>query len=299
MALAPMPCRDRQSGRLEDEPVFGEGALGFFYEHPLGKRLFAAALSRPWFSRLYGAWQDLPGSRRRIGPFIEAYGVAMDEVETPPGGFASFNAFFTRTLKPGARPFPADPTLLASPADGRVLVHPALGPEAALTIKGVSLPLSALLGSPEAAARYAGGAVVVVRLAVQDTHRFHFPFDAVAGPAAFIAGRLHSVGPQALRAVPDLYLRNQRAVTMLDAPGWGRVAYVEVGALTVGRIRQTYEPGPVTAGQEKGYFAFGGSTLVLAFEPGRVQLDADLLQDSEAGVEVKVRAGEPLGRRTP
>jgi phosphatidylserine decarboxylase len=99
--------------------------------------------------------------------------------------------------------------------------------------------------------------------------------------------------------VPDLFCRNKRALTLIDTDHFGRIAYVEVGAITIGSIIQTFQPGRVERGAEKGMFRYGGSTLVLLFEKGRLQFDADLLADSADGLEVKVQAGEAIGHNGP
>ena len=112
-----------------------------------------------------------------------------------------------------------------------------------------------------------------------------------------VAGGYHSVNPLALERVPDIFHRNRRAICQLDTPHFGKIACVEVGALNVASIVQTYAPGPCARGGEKGYFQFGGSTIVLLFAPGTVAFDDDLVADTAAGLEVHVRTGAGVGKR--
>jgi len=175
------------------------------------------------------------------------------------------------------------------------MVYPFLAEDVQFPVKGGSVTPASLLASEETGRFYDGGSALVVRLAPPDYHRFHFFDDGRAGPAWFVQGQCNSVNPIALLSLPDLFHLNQRAVTEIESVHFGRIAYVEIGAFAVGSIVQTYTPGPVHKGEEKGYFQFGGSTLVLLFQPGSVCFDEDLVQDSLAGLEVQVRTGEGIG----
>src|SRR5262249_54674511 len=136
-------------------------------------------------------------------------------------------------------------------------------------------------------------------LAAADYHRFHFPDDGDADSARSTGRALHSVHPIALDAGAPSFL-NRRMVTLLRSRGFGTLAMVEVGALLVGTIVQTYRPGRVARGAEKGLFRFGGSTVVLLCEPGRVEVDPDLVEwstlDRPSSIETLVRMGTTIGR---
>lgn len=295
-ATAPIRHRDRRTGAIVEEPIFAESTLRWFYEHPLGRAVFDTVINRKWFCDLYGRRMDHPRSRARIAPFVAGFGIDLGEAERPLEAYTSFNDFFYRTLKPGARPYPSEPQVLGSPGDGKLLVYPRLELDTRLPIKGTACSPAALLASEAEAAAYAGGAAFVLRLAPPDYHRFHFVDDGLAEPTREVPGRYDSVNPIALARVPDLFCRNKRAVTPIETAHFGRMAYVEVGAITIGTIIQTFTPGQVARGQEKGYFRYGGSTIVVLFGPGRVAFDEDLVADAANGLEVRVRAGEPIGR---
>ena len=158
-----------------------------------------------------------------------------------------------------------------------------------------------LLQSAELAERFpSGSAVLVFRLSPQDYHRFHSPVSGTLGPTLReVPGSYFTVNPVAVRENIDVFGENKRVVAWLDCedPSLGRVAFVAVGATCVGSIVFTAHPGQrVAKGEELGYFAFGGSTVVCLFEPGRLRVDQDLLQSSAAGVETYVQMGYGVGR---
>jgi phosphatidylserine decarboxylase len=287
---------DRKTGQRCTETIFMEPALRFFYANPMGIWLFDRGLNYPWICWLCAQWQSLPWSKRRILPFVIQHQIDATEFAMRVAEFDHFNAFFCRHLKPGSRPFEADSHILQSPADGKILVYPRLSDQATLPIKGIGFSLTALLNSANLATAYHQGAVAIVRLTPADYHRFHFPISATAGLSHLIRGRYHSVHPIALNRVPDAFCRNQRSITHLDSPLFGPVLMIEVGAFGIGTIRQTYERGAVNAGQEKGFFQFGGSTIVLLFQRDRIQFDADLVQHSAAQLETQIKAGNPIGQ---
>jgi phosphatidylserine decarboxylase len=290
---------NRYSGRLEAERVYGGRALLFTYTSPLGGLALFAAARRRWFSRLCGAWMRRPASRRDIRPFIEAYGLDPSEFLRQPEEFTSFNDFFIRELKPGARPIDPDPSTAVFPADGRHLGFADASRVDAIVVKGQSFDLPALLEDAALAERHRGGAAVVSRLCPTDYHRFHFPAAGVAGPPRPLPGPLYSVSPIALRRRIAILFENKRCVTRLESERFGLVTIVEIGATCVGSIVSTFTPHEhVAKGAEKGYFQFGGSSMITLFEPGRVRLDADLLEHTAQGHELFARIGDRMGIAT-
>lgn len=168
-----------------------------------------------------------------------------------------------------------------------------------LWIKGREFSVQRLLGPAyaEEAERYVGGAVCIFRLAPQDYHRFHSPVDGVIGPMTYIAGEYYTVNPQAIRTALDVYGENARKIVPIDSAQFGRVMAVCIGAMMVGSIKTTVNEGDhVSRGQEFGYFAFGGSTIVVLFEKGVVEWDEDLLVNGRACLETLVRVGMGIGR---
>lgn len=288
---------NRHTRQFETERVYGEGFLRWTYGHPLGGVALHSLVKRPIFSKWYGWRMDRPGSAARVAPFIEAYGLDIGEFADAPDSYATFNEFFFRRLKPGARPVDEDPASVVFPADGRHLGFQRASDIASVFVKGQRFDLEALLGDAGLARKFADGPLVLSRLCPVDYHRFHFPVAGTPGEARVLPGPLFSVSPIALRRRLAYLWTNKRAVTMLDAGLFGTVAMVEIGATCVGTIRQTYQPGcPVAKGDEKGCFAFGGSSTITLFEPGKVHLAQDLLEQSSRQTELYARVGSLMGR---
>ncbi len=295
----PIMVYNRATGALEREIVLGERFVRLLYESRLGRLAARTVLSRRWFSRLCGRLQDSPRSARRIASTVAALRVDLGDAART--DFASFNDFFTRALRPGARPVPDDPGVVISPCDARLLAMPVIAPATRFMVKAAPLDLAALLGDGALCALYTGGTLCIYRLCPADYHRFHFPEACVPGTAATIAGRLHSVNPIALTAGLRILDANLRHRTMLAAGARaGTICMLEIGAMCVGSIVQTYAPGaPAARGAEKGMFRFGGSTVIVLYEPGRVNLDADIAERSAAGIETLVRVGMRIGAYAP
>ncbi len=288
--------RDRQTRKLITENIFAENTLRWLYEDSLGFQVFQYFLNHQVFCWLYGKLQELPSSRKKIPDFVAKYQIKMEEAELAIADYPHYNAFFYRQLKPEARPIPQDSSIFCAPAEGKVLVYPRLTTATHLPVKTATITIESLLASTELAKPYHHGSALIVRLAPYDYHRFHFPDDGLAQPTQNIKGEYHSVNPIALTKIPDVFCRNKRSVTEFDSQNFGKIAYIEVGAICVGSIIQTFTPGQVKKGQEKGYFKFGGSTVVLLFEPGAIVFDEDLITDSADQIEVHVQALSKIGK---
>ncbi len=292
---APIEFYNRYTGQVEREDVYGESYLRWTYETACGRALLGMAVRRAAFSRWFGWRMGRPKSRSRIAPFIEQYKVPLGDMDRAPEAFESFNDFFSRPLKEGARPIDARAEAVVFGADGRHLGFPDVTAASGIFVKGQSFSLESLLGSAELASRYRHGTLVLSRLCPVDYHRFHFPLSGTPGKARLIEGHLYSVSPIALRRRLEYFCENKRMITELDTPQAGKVLILEVGATCVGTIVQTFVPGlPVEKGAEKGMFRFGGSACVTLFEPGRVKLAEDLVRNSEEGREVYAHMGDTM-----
>jgi phosphatidylserine decarboxylase len=289
-----IPIRERGTNSIVEERVFADRILRFLYAGPFGLRMADLVVGRRFLSEIYACWQRRGGSRKNIARFCQELGIDISEAEFPLSHYRSTEDFFMRRLKPGARPVDQDPRHLVSPADGRALVYAPLA-EQPLRVKGSRLRIAELLGSEQWAQPYRGGTAIIVRLAAADYHRFHFPESGVASAAIEIPGPLYHVHPVALAAGAPIF-RNKRSLTWLQTERWGTIAIVEIGAFAVGTIVQTYQPGPVQRGQEKGFFRLGGSTVVILVEAGKLQPDEDLVAASAEGMETLVKMGTRLGQ---
>lgn len=295
---------DRATQQKKKEKIYGHFFLKLFYAEGARVRFFSriflplmARLSL--FSRLYGSFQKSHLSRYKIRPFIEEFAVDPSEFLHPVESFHSFNDFFIRQLKPSARPIATADDTAILPADGRYLVFEDISTVDGFLVKGQKFSLEELLGDREWAKRYCNASMVIARLCPTDYHRFHFPCECVPGSARLINGPLFSVNPMALKKNIHYLSENKRMITQLETLHFGSVLFIEVGATCVGTIHQTYAAGfPAAKGDEKGYFSFGGSCIILLFESKKIALDADLIEASSQKIETLGLFGQSLGLAT-
>lgn len=289
---------DRETGTTCKEKIYGQGPLSFLYGNVYGTcfglgKLFVSLFSRvKLFSRMYGLLQKAPWSHSKIAPFIQKFSIQLTDFQIPQGGFRSFNDFFVRKLRVGARPIAETPAIM--PADGRYLFFPNLRDTDVFYVKGQALNLEKLIGNAALAATYKEGSCVFARLCPSDYHRFHFPCDGTPREHCLINGYLNSVNPMALKKNLTILSQNKRMLTPFDTKAFGRILCIEIGAINVGSIVQTFTPNAsYKKGDEKGYFEFGGSSLILLFQPGKIRFSKDLT--APEGIEILCKMGSPLG----
>lgn len=247
---------------------------------------------------------------RVIKWFIDRYGVNMSEaIEPDPAAYASFNAFFTRELKPGLRPIAAGESVIVSPVDGVVSQLGQINDDRVFQAKGQHFSLAELLGGDsERAKDFIDGQFATIYLAPKDYHRIHMPLAGTLREMVYVPGKLFSVNPVTAQNVPNLFARNERVAAIFDTE-FGPMALVLVGAMIVGSVETTWAgvvaPGgiksvrydgakaPITfkKGEEMGRFRLG-STVVMVLPEGVAQWDAAL--DAAAGV----RMGQSFGVAT-
>ena len=248
-----------------------------------------------------------PVHRAAIKAFAKAYQVDVQEAEHAVEEFPTFAEFFTRSIKPHLRPVDADPKAVVSPVDGRVSQVGYSEHGQCLQAKGISYSVDQLLGDPEAAKSFHGGAWTTLYLSPRDYHRIHSPLGGEIEGYSYIPGEFWPVNPASVKNKQALFCVNERLVTYLRTPA-GRVAVVKVGATCVSRIRASYDdvlthagtpgkehrypqPMKVEKGGELGRFEMG-STVILVFEPGRVRWAESLQPESV------VRMGTRIGTIT-
>ncbi|MFZ9682783.1 MAG: archaetidylserine decarboxylase [Cephaloticoccus sp.] len=292
----PIRFYNRYTRALETEQIFGEKWLRFAYENPLGRASVWLLARRKWFSAYYGWKMNKRRSALKILSFIADYDLDVDEFAKRAFDYKNFNEFFHRALKPECRPIASDPRTAVLPADGRHLAFPDVDAADGFYVKGVKFTLAELLGDDALAAEFAGGAMLISRLCPVDYHRFHFAVAGQPAAARLVDGWLYSVSPIALRHNLHYLVQNKRMITLIDSPEFGRVAMLEVGATNVGTIHQTYVDDRAAAkGEEKGFFAFGGSCVITLFQKGRIRFAEDLVAQSRECVETYARMGDVLG----
>jgi phosphatidylserine decarboxylase len=274
------------------------------------------------FSRGFGRMADAPIPRplRRsvLGAFARAVGADVTEAEQPLEAYPTLNRFFTRKLRPGARSWPSDPAVVASPVDGAVGQLGTVREGRLIQAKGRMYDVARLLEEDDARGRYEGGAFITLYLSPRDYHRIHAPVAGRIRDARHVPGQLLPVNAPSVAHMPELFARNERLMCHIDGP-LGRVAVVAVGAYNVGRISAAFDPAwnappgesawvtnrrglqsaakvydpPVAVRQGDEIMTFHlGSTVVLVFEPGQVELMPTLKPND------LVRLGQPIARAT-
>jgi phosphatidylserine decarboxylase len=287
---------NRQTRQVEPEVVYEKAAMDFLFGTRLGFWLTETALKHRWATEFYARRMHSPRSKAKISEFINRYGINVDEVERPLDSFQSFNDFFIRKLKAEARPIDREPSHLISCADSRLIAYE-IKYDTILPVKGRALTVRELLRDP-LAEQYHDGLCLIFRLAPVDYHRFCYIDDGEQTPIKVINGYYRSVNPVAIWKQLPIFSENQREYCVLRTQNFGDVVQVDVGATSVGRmVQHKRQGGPCRRGEEKGYFEFGGSTIILLFKAGAVRLDDDIAEYSAKEVETLVRLGEHIGVR--
>lgn len=275
--------------KIIEVPEVGLGAIRFVYGTIVGRLLAKGILCRKFVSDLYGWWQKSPLSKGKVQKFMEEYGISTEDCTTQ--DFPNFNAFFTRQRK--QTPDLTQPHELPAIADSKLSALP-IGRSSTFIIKDVPYTLEELLEDGELARAYEGGLCLIFRLAPDDYHRYAFPDKGTAEDTREIKGVLHTVNP--IAGAMKVYRRNTRHYTILHTEHFGEMIQMEVGAMLVGRI-VNYGHRSFRKLEEKGYFEYGGSTVILLCKKDRVKIDEDIMEHSAQGMETKVRLGERIGEK--
>ena len=278
---------------METEQVYGEGFLKWAYGNPLGKIALHSFVKRPFFSKWYGRRMNQASSQSKVLPFIDDYNMVEADFADTPDSYTTFNDFFYRKLRPEARPIADSPIVF--PADGRHLGFPNIDQIDGFFVKGQSFDLDALIADKKLSKKFRDGTLVLSRLCPVDYHRYHFPVSGTPSATKLINGPLFSVSPIALARNLSYLWENKRTITRIETENIGTVLMMEIGATCVGSILQTYEANKeAKIGQEKGYFAFGGSSTITIFEPNKVTLAQDLLENSSKQIETYALMGDSM-----
>ena len=286
---------DRKTGNIVTEKPPGEVFLKLLYRNPFGKLTLLPLVKRKFLSVWYGRKMNKTSSVKKIKKFVSDLNINLDEAEKPLAEYTSFNDFFYRKLKPGARTIEGG---LVSPGDGKLLAFESISTIEKFYIKGRDFTVESFLNNKELAANYANAAMLILRLAPNDYHRYHFPYDGIPTEMTKIKGDYFSVSPYALAShFTKVFCENKRAYCVLNTADKGDIIIAPVGATMVGTICETFEEHEaVKKGDEMGYFAFGGSTIVLLIDKNNIAIDKDILENTKNGIETAVKMGEQIAQ---
>jgi phosphatidylserine decarboxylase len=285
---------NRKTGQLITERPPSESLLKFLYHNPFGELALNLVVKRKLLSVLYGKIKSSPSSIKSIQPFVTELDIDMSEARKPMGQFTSFNDFFYRKLKPEARPIGNG---LVSPADAKLLAFENISEVGDFFVKGQKFTLSSYLQDEKLAKKFENSAMLIFRLAPNDYHRYHFPYDGKVLESTKIKGRLFSVSPYALQPnFTRVFCENKREHVTLLTKDKGDILLSPVGATMVGTILSTFQPNSnIEKGDEMGYFAFGGSTVVMLVDKQQFKIDTDILDNTKNKRETAVVMGEKIG----
>ena len=284
--------KDRRTGKLITETPPNEWLLKFLFTNPFGALPLHLIFIRKFFSEWAGRQMDKPKSTKRIAKFINDFNINMDEAVKSASEFKTFNDFFYRKLKPNARPISDG---IVSPADGKVIAFESIAKTKEFFVKGNQFTLPKFLKDNALAEKFKNSALLLIRLAPDDYHRFHFPYAGKVSESKLIEGPYYSVSPYAVKDNFTIFCENKREYAILETADKGDMVYCEIGATMVGSIFQTYEANSeVKKGDEKGYFAFGGSSVILLIDSDKIIIDADILENTKNGMETTVLMGERI-----
>ncbi len=270
------------------------GLLSFLYTMPVGRGLLSILIS-PAVSQAAGKVMNSGVSSLAVPGFIKSHDIDVSEFEKT--SFSSYNDFFTRKLKQGARPFEVNDDALISPCDAKLTLYPIMK-DSRFWIKQGQYTLKSLLRDEKLAKQFEGGILWQLRLSVDDYHRYIYPISGRRSHERTIHGVFHTVQPIALENCP-VYKENTRKYCLIKTKELGTVLMMEVGAMMVGRITNHDDmPGKVMCGEEKGYFEFGGSTIILLTQKDAVVPRKDIVYHSISGGEAPIKQGEKIARKS-
>ena len=279
---------DRKTATLLDHSEGMEKQLEFYYGTFLGRCLLKIFTQRV-FSKAYGWYLSSRYSQKKIKKYIDSNPIDLGDYEKDT--YTSFNDFFTRKRKNVC--WDTDLNNLIAPADSKMSCYE-ISKDLVLFIKNSQYTLEELLQCNTIPESFAGGKCLVFRLTLSDYHRYIYIDTGYSKKSKSILGVLHTVRSVALSKV-KVFARNSREWTVLHTQNFGRVVQIEVGALEVGKIVNHKKKGDFLRGMEKGYFAYGGSTIILLFEKEAVKIDQDILEYSSQEIETIVHIGEKIG----
>ena len=263
--------------------------LRFLYNTVVGRGVLKIFIS-PFVSKMGGFILSTRLSKLAVKNFAKKNNINVDEYYVD--DIKSFNDFFARRVKEDKRPIDMVKNDFISPADGHLSFYK-IKDDLVIPVKQSMFSISSLLQNEELAKKYDDGICIVIRLCVDNYHRYCYLDDGSKGENIFILGKLHTVRPIALANIP-VFTENAREYTILNTKNFGDVIQVEVGALMVGKIKNNHEEYEFKRGEEKGMFLFGGSTIMLLVEKNKINIPDEYFDLTSNEQELDIKMGEKI-----
>ncbi|MGM9877324.1 MAG: phosphatidylserine decarboxylase [Bacilli bacterium] len=264
--------------------------LDFLYSNAITRILLRPFITKT-FSNLVALYMNSSLSKHRIKKFIDKNDINIYEYDDK--NYTSYNDFFTRKVISTKRPINARSDILISPCDSKLLAYK-ITDDLCLNIKNSYYSINTIIDN-DIIDEYRDGLALVFRLSTDNYHRYCYIDNGSKGKNNHINGVYHTVQPISLKHY-NFYKTNTREWTILNTSNFGKVIQIEVGALCIGRIKNNHETYIFKKGEEKGYFEFGGSTIVLLFKKNTIKLDDDIVRNSQENIETIVKYGQRIGK---
>ncbi len=276
---------DREAKTISKDKQYGSIYLNFLYNNILG-RVILKLIICPAFSKIYGKYNNMSISKKRVDTFIKKYNIDTNEYEKKE--YSSFNEFFTRKRK--AIYYDKEKNNFIAPADSKLMVYK-IKDDMTIKIKQSIYTIEELIEDQMNLEQFKNGNCLVFRLSMDDYHRYCYIDDGTIEKIKIIKGKLHTVS--SISNKHKVYSQNTRICNYMTTDNFDKIIYIEVGALLVGKINN-YNKNKYNKGDEKGYFELGGSTIVILTND-KIKIDNDIIEYSNKGIETKVKYGERIG----
>ena len=276
---------NRQNKSTYEDLQYGGKYLNFLYNSFFGRIILRLIIS-PIFSKIYGKYNNMSISKKKIGKFINKYNIDISEYEEKE--YSSFNDFFTRKKK--RVNYDKEKNNFISPADSKLMLYK-IKEDMTIQIKQSIYTIEELIDDQINLEQFKNGNCLIFRLSMDDYHRYCYIDDGKIERIKRIKGKLHTVS--SISNNHKVYSQNTRICNYMRTDNFGEIIFIEVGALLVGKIRN-HNKDKFLKGEEKGYFELGGSTIVILTND-RIKIDNDIIDCSNKGIETKVNYGERIG----
>lgn len=291
----------REHNKIETEKVYGDLLIKLLYKSSSGKFL-APIFANKYLSKVYGVMQNNMLTQLKVPKFVTNFDIDLEDylpgsvkIDNQALSYRNFNEFFIRAFKPGKRLFASGKDLMGAPAEARYYGHEKVTDDLKIPVKGKDLNAQKLLQNEKWQDLFKNGPLLIARLCPVDYHRYHYPDNGKTLDHYQIKGSFHSVNPLALQSKSDILIANERRVSILETQNFGKLAYIEVGAAMVGKIVQSFDESKgFKKGDEKGYFLFGGSTVILLGEEGKWLPSKDILTNTKNNIETYIKLGDMI-----
>ncbi len=263
----------------------------FLYCNKFGAGILKLCATRG-IANVYASYMNSRLSKGKIKKFVKRNGIDTSQYKAVK--YRSFNEFFRREIKPENRPVDREPTALIAPCDAKLTAFD-IDENSVFRVKSFDYSLNTLLRNEELAKEFEGGICLIFRLDVTDYHRYCFFDGGTAEPSVFLNGKLHTVQPEALEK-RRVFAENCREYTLLHTDNFGDALQMEVGAMFVGRIVNNGKK-QFGRGEVKGWFEFGGSTVIVLLKKGVAKTDDEISVNTRNNFETVVKYGERIGSK--